>query len=200
MQREVLDRALDPFFTTKDVGKGTGLGLSMVYNTVKAHQGQMDLQSELGQGTKVRIRFPIWASVLQTSEKVPDPKIERPGTALRVLLVDDDELIQVSMQAILEGLGHHTSWVATGEEALAKLEAGFQPDVVVLDMNMPGLGGSGTLPLLRALRPSLPVLLATGRADQVALDLVEAHPFVTLLSKPFSMGELQKKLAVITVS
>jgi PAS domain S-box-containing protein len=194
MQREVLDRALDPFFTTKDVGKGTGLGLSMVYNTVKAHQGQIDLQSEPGQGTKVRLHFPVWVSVLQASEKVPDPEIERPGIALTVLLVDDDELIQVSMQALLEALGHHTSWVASGEEALAKLEAGFQPDVVVLDMNMPGLGGSGTLPLLRTLRPTLPVLLATGRADQAALDLVETNEFVTLLSKPFSMSELKHSL------
>ena len=59
----------------------------------------------------------------------------------------------------------------------------------MLDMNMPGLGGAGTLPLLRPLRPALPVLLATGRADQTALDLVEAHPGVTLLSKPYAMRE-----------
>ena len=199
MPSEVLDRAMDPFFTTKEVGKGTGLGLSIVYNTVKAHGGQMDLQSESGLGTKVRLHFPVCMPVHQISEQVPDPQIELPKTALTVLLVDDDELIQLSMQALLEGLGHHASWVGSGEEALAKLEAGFQPNLVVLDINMPGLGGAGTLPLLRVLRPSLPVLLATGRADQTALDLVEAHPFVTLLSKPFSMEELQKKLAVITV-
>jgi PAS domain S-box-containing protein len=200
MQREVLDRALDPFFTTKDVGKGTGLGLSMVYNTMKAHRGEVDLQSEPGLGTKVRLHFPVCVSVRQITEQVPDPEIKRPCLALTVLLVDDDELIQVSMQALLEELGHHTSWVASGEEALAKLEAGFQPDVVVLDMNMPGLGGSGTLPLLRALRPTLPVLLATGRADQAALDLVEAHEFVTLLSKPFSMSELKHSLEVLRPS
>ncbi len=194
MPRDVLDRALDPFFTTKDVGKGTGLGLSMVYSTVKSHQGQMELQSEPGHGTKVRLHFPIWVPVFQASERVPDPQIECPGPALTVLLVDDDELIQVSMRALLEELGHHASWVASGEEALAKLEAGFQPDVVLLDMNMPGLGGTGTLPRLRALRPTLPVLLATGRADQTALDLAAAHPMVTLLSKPFSMKELKHSL------
>ena len=103
------------------------------------------------------------------------------------------------MQALLEGLGHHASWVASGEEALAKLEADFQPDVVVLDMNMPGLGGAGTLPLLRALRPTLPVLLATGRADQAALDLVAAHPFVTLLAKPFTMDDLQQHLVLLGI-
>jgi CheY-like chemotaxis protein len=65
-------------------------------------------------------------------------------------------------------------------------------------MNMPGLGGSGTLPRLRALCPTLPVLLATGRVDQAAMNLIEAHPFVVLLSKPFSMQELQRQLQLAT--
>ena len=65
---------------------------------------------------------------------------------------------------------------------------------MILDLNMPGMGGTGTLPRLRALRPDLPVLLATGRADQAALNLVAAHPKVTLMSKPFSMRELQQNL------
>lgn len=109
-------------------------------------------------------------------------------------VVDDDELIQSSMHAILEILGHAATTAASGEEALAKLEAGLDPDVVILDMNMPGLGGAGTLPRLRILRPAVPILLSTGRADQTALNLIEAHPHVTLLSKPFGMRELQKHL------
>jgi CheY-like chemotaxis protein len=115
--------------------------------------------------------------------------------ALHVLLVDDDELIQCSIEPLLEVMGHRVSLVSSGEAALATLEAGLQPDLVILDMNMPGLGGAGTLPRLRALRPSVPVLLATGRADQRAQDLVAAHPHVTLLSKPFSMEDLQQHLA-----
>jgi len=94
-------------------------------------------------------------------------------------------------------LGHSITAVPSGEEALARLET-LHPDVVILDMNMPGLGGAGTLPPLRALRPGLPVLLATGRVDQAALDLVEAWPYVTLMSKPFSMDELQERLDAIT--
>jgi CheY-like chemotaxis protein len=62
-------------------------------------------------------------------------------------------------------------------------------------MNMPGLGGAGTLPLLRALMPRVPVLLATGRADQTAQDLVQAHPYVSMLAKPFGRRELQASLA-----
>jgi CheY-like chemotaxis protein len=115
-----------------------------------------------------------------------------------VLLIDDDDLIQSSVQAILEFLGYTAVKIApSGEAALALLEAGFEPDLVILDMNMPGLGGTGTLPRLRALRPEVPVLLATGRVDQTALTLASAHPGVTLLAKPFGLRELQKHLESI---
>jgi CheY-like chemotaxis protein len=84
-------------------------------------------------------------------------------------------------------------YVAHGR-ALAIIESGFLPDVVILDLNMPGLGGAGTLPRLRALLPTTPILLTTGRTDQIALDLVQSHSQVTLVSKPFSMMELQQHL------
>jgi PAS domain S-box-containing protein len=197
MPQEVLEKALDPFFTTKEQGKGTGLGLSMVFTTVKAHHGQMEIESEPGQGTRVRIRFPACTSVPMETTIESEPRLEPAKGKLCVLLVDDDELIQSSMQAILDVLGHSVVTVCCGEDALTKLEEGMQPDVVILDMNMPGLGGSGTLPRLRVLRPTLPVLLATGRADQSALNLVSAHPRVTLLSKPFSLEELQKHLELL---
>ena len=200
MSREVLARALDPFFTTKPVGKGTGLGLSMVYTTVKAHHGRMEIESEPGRGTRVRMRFPT----CDRGPEAPAPEAaSRPpvtAAGLKVLLVDDDELIQSTLQMILEVLGHAATMVPSGEEALAAVQAGLRPDVVILDLNMPGLGGAGTLPQLRALLPRVPVLLATGRADQNALDLAEAHPGVTLLAKPFSMGDLQKDLGAVTPS
>jgi CheY-like chemotaxis protein len=101
------------------------------------------------------------------------------------------------MEAILEVLGHKVTATLNGEDALVKLESGFRPDVVIMDMNMPGLGGAETLPRLRALIPKVPVLLTTGRVDQTALDLVEAHSGVTLLSKPFSMRELQQQLEIL---
>jgi len=195
MPKEVMEKALNPFFTTKEVGKGTGLGLSIVYSTVKAHQGQMELQSEPGQGTCVTMRFPACAKSPASVEVSGAYRTMPICGSLKVLLVDDDELIQSSMEGILSLLGHEATLVTSGEQALAVLQSGLRPDVVILDMNMPGLGGAGTLPRLRALRPKLPVLLATGRADQAALDLVAAHPFVTLLAKPFGLKELQASLS-----
>jgi len=193
MPREVLDKALDPFFTTKEVGKGTGLGLSMVYGTVKAHRGQLDIQSQPGKGTLVTLAFPACAAGTQVQAAgIPDrpaPDVE----PLAVLLVDDDDLVQDSVRAILEVLGHTVVLASSGEEALAKVED-FHPDLVILDVNMPGLGGSGTLPRLRALLPDVPVLLVTGRADQATHDLAARHPGVTLLAKPFGLRDLQQYL------
>jgi signal transduction histidine kinase/CheY-like chemotaxis protein len=194
MTAEILERALEPFFTTKDVGKGTGLGLSMVYSIVKAHHGQVEIRSEVGQGTQVMMRFPSCEPTSKAPETNAETRIETTQLALKVLLVDDDELIQSSTKAILQALGHATVTAPDGESALAAIEAGFEPDVVILDMNMPGLGGVGTLPGLRSLLPEVPILLATGRADQAAVSLVEAHKHVTLMLKPFDKQELQKNL------
>jgi len=191
MPQAVLDRALEPFYTTKGLGKGTGLGLAMVYRTVQAHRGQMELRSQPGRGTQVRLRFPAFEPLAEGASAVSQVTTEPARSPLSVLLVDDDELMANSMQVLLQSLGHTVLTSASGEEGLAALEAGFEPDVVILDINMPGLGGSGTLPRLRALRPGLPVLLSTGRADQAALDLAKAYPAVALLAKPFSLRELQ---------
>jgi CheY-like chemotaxis protein len=191
MPREVLDRALEPFFSTKEVGKGTGLGLSEVRRTAQAHGGDLVLRSEPGRGTCVLMRFPACGTASEPGAEGSLP--QAPGL-LSVLVVDDDELIQGSLKTILELLGHRVTIASTGETALAMLGEGCLPDVVMLDMNMPGLGGAGTLPRLRALRPTLPVLIATGRVDQATLDLAEADPHVELLPKPFNLRAFNRTL------
>ena len=194
MTPEVLAKAMDPFFTTKAQGQGTGLGLSMVFRTVKAHQGQMALTSEPGRGTCVTLHFPAQTTVPVPPEAEPAPS-PRPHRAQDVLLIDDDELIQEAVTVLLETLGHRVMPARSGEEALRKVEEGFAPDLAILDMNMPGLGGAGTLPRLLRLCPGLPVLLATGRVDQTALDLVGNFPGVALLAKPFDLDQLRRCLA-----
>jgi len=194
MPPDVLERASDPFFTTKGVGKGTGLGLSMVYSTLKAHKGTMEIQSEPGRGTRVVLRFPACEAADAGPREAPEARPARPGRSLHVLLVDDDLLVLKATRDLVETLGHAVTTAMSGEEALEALEGGLVPDAVILDLNMPGMGGAGTLPRVRALRPDLPVLLATGRVDQAALDLVAAHNGVSLLAKPFSYDELRRQL------
>ena len=193
MSADVLAKAMDPFFTTKPQGKGTGLGLSMVYSAVQAHGGTLQLKSEPGRGTVVTARFPACQALARAPEAAPAGPEAHPG-GLRVLAVDDDDLVRSSLEAVLGELGHTPVLAASGEDALRVLEQDPPPDLVILDMNMPGLGGPGTLPRLRALHPGLAVLVATGRADEAARDLVRAYPPAALMAKPFSLKELRQAI------
>ena len=195
MTPEVLKQAADPFFTTKPVGKGTGMGLAMVYGAMQAHGGSFELQSQPGRGTEVILGFPRLPAEPAPAADPDPPAGEPPGpAALRILLVDDDELIRLAIPALLEALGHRVETAAGGQEALDLLTAGLEVDLVILDMRMPGLGGTQTLPRLRALRPGLPVLLATGHADRDLPPLLAAHPGVAAIQKPFTLAEIRDKL------
>jgi PAS domain S-box-containing protein len=194
MPTETLRRALEPFFTTKEVGKGTGLGLSIVDSTIRAHRGHLEIHSEPGKGTLIRIRFPASGSQPSTPPPTREPAADRAWRPLTVLVVDDDDMILASMQVLLESLGHTTTPAASGAEALALLEAGLEAEVVTLDMNMPGLDGAETLLRIRALRPGLPILITTGRVDQSTLELSHHYPDIHLLSKPFSKTALDQQL------
>jgi nitrogen-specific signal transduction histidine kinase/CheY-like chemotaxis protein len=197
MPKDVLEKAVDPFFTTKPTGKGTGLGLSIVYGTVKAHQGTLELRSETGRGTTAILRFPSAGAFESEGERQAETPSERAQQPLEILLVDDDDLIRTTLVSVIESLGHRVIPARSGEEALDWLDRDCLPQIVILDMNMPGLGGEGTLPRLRERQPGLPVLLATGRADQAALDLAQAFPGVTLLPKPFSKADLRRHLETL---
>jgi len=193
MSPEVKQRALEPFFTTKPVGKGTGLGLSIVYGTLKAHGGSIDIQSEPGQGTSIRLSLPAMSA--QTTEIHPiTPVAEPTGKALNVLLVDDDELIRESVPSMLDTLGHRAVVASGGLEALRRLEAGLQIDLVILDMNMPGLSGIETLGRIRLLRPGLPILVATGFREEGLDEVLANHEKVATLMKPYGMADLAAKL------
>jgi CheY-like chemotaxis protein len=194
MTKEVQERAMVPFFTTKEEGKGTGLGLSIVHTTVKAHGGEMHIESEPGQGTRIALTFPAASSGRPGTDLQEATGDLAPCPPLSILIVDDDDLVLRSTRMLMEVLGHGVTTARTGEEALEQLAQGIRVDLVILDMNMPGLGGKATLPLLRRLRPTLPVLLATGRADQDALDVVAAYSHVALLPKPFTIEEVQHHL------
>jgi len=202
MDPEVLRRAIEPFYTTKPQGKGTGLGLAMVYGTVKAHRGTLEITSRPGHGTQVRLGFPPMPHAESDAgpSDAAGPAPDGDSGSLRILLVDDDELIRQSVGPMLETLGHRVASVTGGLEAVAHLERGRavqDPDLVILDMNMPGLNGAQTLPRLLALRPGLPVLMATGYSDAAIAPLLDGRPNVGSLRKPFSREEIRQKLAAL---
>jgi PAS domain S-box-containing protein len=196
MPPEVLARAMEPFFTTKAIGKGTGLGLAMVYATVKAHGGSVSLQSEVGRGTAVLVRLPAAAE--------PAPALAAPvraarAGALRILQVDDDELILASIPLLLELQGHTVDIAGGGQEALDRLDGGLEVDLVLLDLNMPGMNGLETLSRLRERRPGLPVLLATGYLDPGTEAQLKLFGKTLSIAKPFSMEDLDQALRKIAL-
>jgi signal transduction histidine kinase len=195
MPPEVLKQAIDPFFTTKPVGKGTGLGLAMVYGTMKAHGGTLEIASEVGEGTEVTLRFPPPAQAAPAQPDRPAALVPSPVPARRrILLVDDDELIRMSIPPMLEVLGHQVATAEGGQEALDQLGAGLEVDLVILDMRMPGMSGAETLPGLLALRPGMKVILATGHSDQDLQPLMAGRPNITCIRKPFTLEEIRERL------
>jgi PAS domain S-box-containing protein len=193
MAPEVLAHAMEPFYTTKEVGKGTGLGLSMSYGVVSAHGGSIGIESRPGEGTTVTLRFPRIPAPAPRAASAPAPAPAALG-AMEVLLVDDDEDVRFLMARMLRKAGvRQVQACAGGEAALAALEAGARPDLVILDQNMPGLDGVQTMERIRILLPQMPVLISSGQPDIQEWDCFR-RPGVGVISKPFSLEEIQAKL------
>ena len=197
MSPEVLERAVEPFFTTKAMGKGTGLGLAAVYATVAAHGGTLALRSQPGLGTAVTLEIP------SASPRVVPPPGPEPGTAhggpLRILLVDDDDLLRITVPGMLESLGHKVEVMEGGGAALAWLDQGNVPDVVILDMNMPGMNGMEVLHHIRNRSEALPVLFASGFLDEGMEQAIKADSHAIAIAKPFTLEEIGAKLAKLPV-
>ena len=192
MAPEVLKRAMEPFFTTKPTGKGTGLGLATVLLTARAHGGTFVVQSEPGKGTQAVLQLP--AALATPAPTAPDRAPKAEAEPLSLLLVDDDDLLRATVPAMLRFLGHEVVAVDSGKAALAWLEEGRRPDMVILDMNMPGMSGLETLQHLRSRDTELPVLLATGYLEADAEAALNRDPRLLVLTKPFTLGEIQRKL------
>jgi signal transduction histidine kinase/CheY-like chemotaxis protein len=190
---EILPRITEPFFTTKAVGRGTGLGLAMVYGTVKAHGGTLDIQSEVGVGTCITLSFPA-ARAPQPMSSMENQAEKQITPALHILLVDDDALVRSILPDMLEHLGHRVETASSAQEALRRLGAGLAPDLVILDHNMPGMTGAEAMPRILQLCPKARVLLATGFLDQEVKRLLLQFPEVKTLQKPFAINDLKRAL------
>ena len=195
--REHLEKVLEPFFTTKEVGKGSGLGLSMVYGFAKQSNGAFRLDSEAGKGTTAELWLPR-APDQKKKQKAPTGEQVRasPSRALRILLVDDHEEVRSTTAAILSDFGHRVVEAATGSEALAALQGGdCDYDLMITDYAMPHVSGAEFLREARKLCPGVPALMITGYADADAIsDRPEA---VEVLLKPFTPPKLEEAISRI---
>lgn len=186
MDEETLQKAIEPFFSTKELGKGTGLGLSMIHGLALQLKGTLRLSSMPGRGTTAE----LWIPVSDAQPTVSDDFCrQEPGEQvgpLRVLLVDDDFLIAMSSVDMLTDLGHEVVEAHSGKDALAHLRENGRFDLLITDFSMPEMTGGELAKAARALFPDLPILIASGYAELPSgIDIDVAR-----LGKPYTQQQL----------
>ena len=192
MAPEILERVLEPFFTTKDLGKGTGLGLSMVYGFVEQSGGGIQIDSRPGEGTTVTIWLPRAQECAVDAElDSSDAALTADGPALQILLVDDHPEVRATTAALLADIGHIIVEAPDGSGALELLAEDRPFDLLITDYAMPNISGSDVLVASRKSRPELAAILLTGYADPASLPPMQC---VTLLSKPFTPAQMNEAI------
>ncbi|MBO9100792.1 response regulator [Rhizobium sp. K1/93] len=192
MSEQTLMKAVDPFFSTKEVGKGTGLGLSMVHGLALQLKGSLRLTSAVGHGTFAELWLP------ETFRPISIDDALEPGgigvtRAIRILMVDDDALIAMASVDMLEDLGHEVVEANSGADALKYLESGNTFDLMITDYSMPGMTGAELAKAVREKVPGMPILIATGYADLPAgsgMDLPR-------LGKPYTQAQLAAEIGKV---
>ncbi len=186
MSEEVRERAVEPFFTTKDVGKGAGLGLSQCYGFARQSGGTLVIDSVEGGGTTVRIFLPALAS----EENQAATSHHR-----TVLLVDDEYAIRSLVGEMLRGLGHTVLEAEDARDALQQLQTNASIDYLFTDIIMPnGINGLELLQAARSIRPGLPALLASGYSRDVLRHIAQLQDDVNFMQKPYTIDKLQALL------
>ncbi|MEV5034044.1 hybrid sensor histidine kinase/response regulator [Sphingobium sp. LMC3-1-1.1] len=197
MDEDVLSHAIEPFFTTKEVGRGTGLGLSMVYGFIKQSGGHIRVYSERGHGTTVKIYLPRFYGPLPDNDT---------GTVSRatpvcggdetVLVCEDDDKVRAYTVDVLKELGYRVMEADNGAAALQALEMASEPiDLLFTDVILPGgMTGADMAQQARAQQPGLRILFATGYARNAIIHHGRLDPGVELLTKPFTYAELAAKV------
>jgi signal transduction histidine kinase/DNA-binding response OmpR family regulator len=195
MAPETLSKAFEPFFTTKDVGHGTGLGLSQVYGFVRQSGGQVKIQSEIGQGTSVRMYLPRFQSTAIPVPEEPAANAARGRNGECILVVEDDEDVRSYTTEVLRDLGYRVVEAANGAVALELLEQHSEIRLLFTDVGLPGgMNGRQLAEAARQRRPMLKILFTTGYARDAIIHDGRLDPGVVLITKPFTYPALAEKL------
>jgi PAS domain S-box-containing protein len=193
MPPDIIDKAFEPFFSTKPEGKGTGLGLSMVYGFVKQTGGHVRIYSEVGQGTTVRLYLP-------RSTQREDFEIERNelpviGGQETILVAEDDEGVRATVVEMLQDLGYRVLKAPDASAALSIIESGMHVDLLFTDVVMPGpLKSSDLAKKVKQRMPDIGVLFTSGYTENSIVHGGRLDPGVQLLSKPYTREQLARKI------
>ena len=196
MSDEVVQRAFDPFYTTKPLGQGTGLGLSMIYGFAKQTGGQVRISSEIGRGTTIYLFLPQHSE----QEKAADASANfssapRAGVGETVLIVDDEPSVRMLVTEVLAELGYTAIESADGASALQVLRSDARIDLLVTDVGLPGgMNGRQLADFGRIARPALKILFITGYAEKAAMGAGGLDEGMAILTKPFAMDGLAARI------
>ena len=183
-----------PFFTTKEKGKGTGLGLAMVYGFVKQSTGHVNIYSEQGLGTVVKLYLP---RALGATVPAPEPvdRLMPTGGKETILVVEDDDMVRRYACQQLRSMGYHVIEVDNGAGALALIEQHPDVDLLFTDVVMPGgMNGRALADAARKLRPALRVLYTSGYTENAIVHHGRLDPGVQLLAKPYRLVDLSRAI------
>jgi signal transduction histidine kinase len=193
MSEDVVQRAVEPFFTTKPPSAGSGLGLSMAYGFAKQSGGHLDIESVIGTGTKVRLYLPRAAEDAVAVTKAPRVGTPYPGGTEAILLVDDNETLMEVARRHLCTLGYKVLAAASGPSALVILESGETVDLLFTDIVMAeGMSGYKLAEAARRMRPGLKVLFTSGYAAELS-----EHDGQHMLHKPYDRRDLSRAVRAV---
>lgn len=198
IQEKDMPHVLEPFFTTKGVGRGTGLGLSMAYGTVQAHKGEMEIISEVEEGTKVIVYLPLYEDELpDAAEEKPVNQVVR-GSRELILLADDDRGLRVASREALELLGYRVLEASDGNEAVDVFnEHRHEIAMALLDVVMPSMNGVEAANLIRQSEPNLPIIFMTGYDMKQTLASEKRPDDCRVLGKPVDMAQLSREIRTL---
>ena len=191
----VLEKIFDPYFSTKQ--EGSGLGLAICHSIIAKHGGVLTAQSELGQGASFTIKLPVASEGEVIMPLASTPKAIQ--KSLKILVMDDEEMLRTLAAHILIELGHEAEVVEDGDEALAvyikAMEAGSPFDGVIMDLTIPGgMGGKECVVKLLELDQKARVIVSSGYSNDPVMANYQAHGFVAMLVKPFGVSDLERVL------
>jgi len=196
MTEKTVKRIFEPFFTTKETGKGTGLGLSMVYGIIDKMGGKISVVSKPGAGTTFEIMLPLLQA--EAKEPVSEESVDIKAIAMDacVLLVDDEVLLREVGEGVLKACGFDVITASSGEEALAILASDtLTIDVVLLDLNMPGLGGRETLRQIRRNNAYTKVIILSGYSEDILDSNNRELHYDGFLSKPYLFNDIYTEVS-----
>lgn len=194
MPQSVINRAFDPFFTTKPIGQGTGLGLSMIYGFSKQSRGHVSIDSEIDQGTTVKLYLPRFRG---EELEQPTSNCEQAPQAINgetVLIVEDDPAVRLLVSSVLGELGYAFVEAGDADGAVPILNSAQRIDLLISDVGLPGMNGRQLAEIGRQYRPGLKVLFITGYAEHAAVRGGFLDSGMQMITKPFTFDLLTAKV------